>query len=179
MKIGFDLDKVFVEHPPLIPDLMIEKLYKKKANGELLYRIPTKAEQFIRQASHYPLFRPPIKENLEFLKKLAKKNHHLYLISGRFGFLEQQTHELVKRYELDKIFEGMYFNFNNQQPHHFKNDLLSKLHLDIYVDDDIHLLKYVATQNKKTTFYWLHPNHSKQLILPNLISISHLSDIVK
>lgn len=179
MRIGFDLDKVLVEHPPLIPDLMIEKLYKKKHNGELLYRIPSRPEQIIRLASHYPLFRPPMRENLNFIKSLTQKNHHLFLISGRFGFLKHQTQELVEKYEFDKIFEKMFFNFENEQPHHFKNTVLQKLSLDVYVDDDIHLLKYVASENTKTLFFWLHPNSDKKTLLPNLFSIPEISDILK
>lgn len=178
MKIGFDLDKIFIEHPPFIPDSVIELLYKKKANGELLYRIPSFPEQLIRSASHHPLLRPPMKNNMDFLRSLTEKKHSLYLISSRFGFLKHQTEELISRFELAEIFDGMYFNFNNEQPHEFKNTIIKKLRLDIFVDDDLHLLKYVAKENKKTLFYWLHPKDPRKNISPNLISIPTLPEII-
>lgn len=179
MKIGFDLDKVFVEHPPLVPDALIERLYKKKANGELLYRIPSYPEQIIRKASHYPLFRQPMKNNLNYIFELAKKKHKLYLLSGRFGFLRKHTDDFIHKYNLQDYFEGMYFNYENEQPHIFKDKVLKTLHLDIYVDDDQHLLNFVAKRHEKTMFFLLKPHSPQIRILPNLTSVATLHDIVE
>lgn len=178
MRIGFDLDKIFVDYPPLIPDGIIDRLYRKKANGELLYRIPSRPEQFFRQLSHASYFRPPMKKNVAFLKSLSKKNYHLYLISSRFGFLQKQTESLMKKLELDQIFDEMYFNFENKQPHVFKNEILKQLHLDIYVDDDIYLLKYIAKENIKTSFFWLHPTPTSVQHPKEITQIVELSDIL-
>lgn len=178
MRIGFDLDKIFVDYPPLIPDGVIDKLYKKKANGTLLYRIPSRPEQFIRQLSHYPLFRPPIKNSIDFLLSLSKEKHQLYLISSRFGFLEKQTLSLMHRLGLDQVFDRMYFNFENKQPHLFKDEVLKKLNLDLYVDDDLHLLKYVAKNHKQTKFFWFHPGTVKTPPPADILKIATLSDIL-
>jgi hypothetical protein len=178
MKIGFDLDKVFVDYPPFVPDRLIDKLYKKKANGILLYRIPTRPEQFVRRISHYPLLRPPIQKNVAFLKSISKKNNELYLISSRFGFLEKQTKHLVERLGLSDVFDGMYFNFENKQPHLFKNDVLKKLDLDIYVDDDFHLLKYVAKDNSHTKLFWLVPKKHDLIVPKAMTPITELSAIM-
>lgn len=178
MKIGFDLDKVFVDYPPLIPDRIIDTLYKKRANGILLYRIPSHPEQLVRKLSHHRLLRPPIQENIDFLRNLPKNKHKLYLISSRFGFLEKQTLALIVRLGLDKIFDGMYFNFENKQPHIFKNEVLKKLHLHIYVDDDIHLLKFVSKENTTTKFYWLSKNISSD-IPDSITPVTNLSAIMK
>jgi hypothetical protein len=183
MTIGFDLDRVFINTPPLIPGSVIAKLYKKKDNGELLYRIPSHPEQLFRKVTHLPIFRPPIKSNLQFLENISKKNNKLYLISSRYGFLENETKKVIKNYSLDKIFDKLYFNFDNDQPHLFKNKLLQQLKLDIYVDDDLSLLQYVAKENPQTKFYWLETDehsharkHHKEL-RPNVIPIKQLSSI--
>ena len=55
-----------------MPDALVDKLYKKKSNGVLLYRIPGKTEQIIRYLSHHPILRPPIKQNLAFLKEFSQ-----------------------------------------------------------------------------------------------------------
>src|SRR4051812_33664429 len=107
IRIGFDLDKIFIDYPPLVPDGIIDYLYRKKANGALLYRMPSRPEQFIRQLSHTPYLRPPIKTNITFLKSLSKKRYELYLISSRFGFLQKQTLSLMKQLGLDQIFDEM------------------------------------------------------------------------
>ncbi len=179
MKIGFDLDKVFVNTPLFVPDKLINKLYKKRDNGTLLYRIPGYPEQLLRKVSHLPIFRPQIKNNIEFLKNISKENNKFYLISSRYKFLEKETNQIIKKYGLDKIFNSLHFNYNNEQPHLFKNNVLKKLNLDLYVDDDLSLLKYVAKYNPKTKFFWLNHKNEKQKLPKNIIEISKLEEIFK
>lgn len=178
MKIGFDLDRVFINTPPFVPSTVINKFYKKRDNGILLYRIPSQRQQFFLKTTHIPLLRQPIKENVVFLQNLSKeKKHQLYLISSRFKFLEPQTQQLIKKYAFDKIFDKLYFNYNNEQPHEFKNGILQKLNLDIYVDDDLSLVRYVAKGNPKTHFFWLdHTKHPTSLG-KNIIAIGKLPEI--
>lgn len=178
MHIGFDLDKVFINTPPFIPDFIISKLYMKKSNGKLLYRIPGKYEQFIRHISHDPLFRPPIKENLNFLRKIAQDKDTLFLISSRFSFLKKQTQKLVKKYKLDETFHMIHFNFEDKQPHIFKEKFVNELKLDKYVDDDLHMLKYLASKNNFTKFYWFNSKLQKK-ISNNIKAITKLSEILE
>ncbi|HUD44683.1 MAG TPA: hypothetical protein VMR41_04030 [Patescibacteria group bacterium] len=178
MNIGFDLDKIFVDYPPLIPDNLVDKLYKKKDNGILLYRIPTRPEQILRSLSHLPFLRPTIKKNIDFLQSIPKTENKLYLISSRFSFLEKTTNNLMHKKGFDKIFDGMYFNFSNKQPHEFKDEVLKKLHIDRYVDDDFSLLKYEAKHNKNTQFFWLNPQKGKHMLTRNITAINNLSDIL-
>jgi hypothetical protein len=144
-----------------------------------LYRIPSYPEQILRRLSHLQILRPPIKGNVKFLKSISKKEHKLYLISSRFSFLEGATNALMKKQGFDEIFDGMYFNFQNKQPHKFKDEVLRRLDIDVYVDDDVYLLKYVAKKNKKTKFFWLNPQNDKHLITPNITAINNLMDILK
>ncbi len=178
MKIGFDLDKVFINTPPLIPAAVINKIYKKRDNGILLYRIPSRPEQFLRKAGHAPFLRQPMKNNLAFLRELSKdKNHQLYLISSRFNFLEPETRKLVKRYALDQIFDKLYFNYDNKQPHEFKNEILQQLNLDIFVDDDLSLVRHVAKDNPQTKFFWFDPHTKETTIGTNIKAITKLGEI--
>lgn len=177
MKIGFDLDKVLVDYPPLVPDIVIDKLYKKKANGSLIYRFPNTLEQRIRKISHHPLLRPGIKNNLTFLKSIPKTKHKLYLVSSRFGFLEMETARIMKNLGLNDVFDEIYFNFKNEQPHEFKEKIITKLKLDLYVDDDFPLIKYVAKRNKKTQFFWLTRKRKHEKLTRNIIAIDQISDI--
>lgn len=179
MNIGFDLDKVFIDYPPIFPSILFDKLYKKKDNGVLIYRIPSKPEQLVRRALHYPLLRPPIKNNLEFLKSIPKDKNKLYLISSRYKFLEGITNQLVKKYQLDTIFDGLYFNYENKQPHLFKNEVIKGLDLDLYIDDDLSLINYVAKHNKNTKFLWLNYRNQDKPREKNVYSINQLTEIFK
>lgn len=176
MNIGFDLDKIFIDYPPFVPDWLIDKLYKKGANGELSYRMPSKAEQILRLVSHYSIFRPPIKENIEIIKKLYRNNNKHYLISSRFNFLKNKTEVLIKKHQLDKFFDGLFFNFKNEQPHLFKNNVIKKLKIGLYVDDDLQLLQYLSAKNSKVKFFWLNNNETRKLE-NNLFAIRKLSEM--
>lgn len=185
MLIGFDLDKIFIDTPPLVPAGVIQKLYRKKANGTLLYRIPSKPEQLFRRLTHISVLRPPIKHNLALLQKIASRNHTLFLISSRYSFLKKPTAAIVKKYHLDKLFKTLYFNDLNEQPHKFKNTKLKQLNLDIYIDDDLSLLQYVAKHNPKTTFYWLKTGAYKDyerhhpVLEKNVVPIHSLQELMQ
>lgn len=179
MNIGFDLDKVFIEYPFFLPDFVVDKTYKTVSNNTIIYRIPSKTEQFLRLLLHYPLFRQPINNNIEFVKNISKKNSDNYfLITGRFSFLKKRTNQIIKKYELDKIFKKIFINFDNEQPHIFKNNLIRQLKIYKYVDDDFFLLKYAAKQNPKTKFFWLNNKISKP-IGKNLFAIKNISEMFK
>lgn len=177
MNIGFDLDKVFIDTPPFIPKTIIDKLYKKRDNGTLVYRIPGKYEQIIRRISHIPIFRPPIVKNMDFLKSIAKDKNKLYLISSRYKFLEKATDALAKKYKLNKIFDEMHFNFLNEQPHVFKDRIIKKLKLDYYIDDDLSLLNYVAKKNPKVKFFWLTDRSTRRKYAANITPLFPLSEL--
>jgi hypothetical protein len=177
MNIGFDLDKVFIDTPPFIPKSFIDKLYKKRDNGVLLYRIPGPAEQIVRSITHLSIFRPPIKKNLDFLRVFPKDKNKLYLISSRFKFLQSQTNRIIKKYNFPNIFDEMYFNFANEQPHLFKNRVIKNLKLDYYIDDDLSLLNYVARDNYRTKFFWLTNQSGKTTPLSNIHAIAKLPEI--
>src|SRR5579885_1622906 len=178
MRIGFDLDNIFINTPPFVPKTIIERLYKERDNGILRYRIPSKPEQLLRQLIHFPQMRPPMHDNIAFLQTLSqRKQDTLYVVSSRFGILEKQTNELIKRHKLDTIFDGLYFNFANKQPHDFKNTMIQKLKLDMFIDDDLSLLNYVARRNPQTKFFWLHGSRPHKSLEKNVFQIKKLEEI--
>lgn len=177
MNIGFDLDKIFIDYPPFVPDWIIDRMYRKRSNGKLVYRIPSTLEQYFRIITHFPFFRPPITKNISIIKELTKnKSHKYFLISSRFGFLKNTTDKLIKTHGFNEIFDGMYFNYKNEQPHLFKNRILQDRKIDRYVDDDLPLLKFLQSRHPKTFFFWLNKFQTKS-ITSNLMAIRNLSDI--
>lgn len=179
MNLGFDFDKIFIDYPPFIPSSLIDRLYKKKNTNAVAYRIPSKPEQIFRVMTHHPLLRPIIKENMMFIKSLRSKNHHKqYLISSRFGFLKKRTETVVKKHSFDKIFDELFFNFQNEQPHLFKNKVIKKLNIHRYVDDDLDLLEYLLSKNTNIKFFWINKKHDG-FLKKNLFAITKLSSILK
>lgn len=189
MVIGFDFDKVFIDYPPFLPYSLIDYLYKgslvfrknRTKNVVLHYRFPGSIEQKIRIMSHYPLFRHLIKENVMELKLLAEQKHYkTYLVSSRFGFLKKRTELILEKYKLKKYFDGIYFNFDNKQPHVFKEETIRKLKIDKYIDDDLDLALYLSKKIPRITIFWLKDGRPDEGPLPkNVIAIKDLKELKK
>lgn len=187
MIIGFDFDKVFIDYPPLIPYTLVDFLYKgavvfkknKSKNPKIHYRFPGLIEQKIRILSHYYIFRRPISENIKFLKKISgTKKNKTYLVSSRFSFLKKRTEGILERYKLNSYFDGIYFNFENKQPHLFKERTIKNLKIDTYIDDDLDLSLYLAQKMPNLTIYWVRDGRKKEGDLPkNVIAIKDLKEL--
>jgi hypothetical protein len=179
MKIGFDLDGIFIDTPPLISRKLLERFYKAKSKNKLLYRIPSYPEQLFRKTTHLPFLRPPIEQNIAFLRSLSKKGHQLYLITSRYSFLEKETRRFLKTHGLDKAFDTVYLNTKNEQAHLFKNNIIKSLKLDMHIEDDFALINYVARENPNTEFFWFNPEREKKALAKNVHSIVELREIFK
>jgi phosphoglycolate phosphatase-like HAD superfamily hydrolase len=156
IKIAFDLDGVFVDKPPFIPKAVIEFLFRGHKSRKLHYRFPkNQAEQLIRKISHYYLFRPPIKENIEFLKRIAQKgNFELFIISGRYSFLEKETAVWLEKKGIKSYFKKVFVNLSNDQPHLFKEKILNQVKPDIFIDDDPVLVDYLVKKGLPNIFFF-------------------------
>jgi len=152
VRIGFDLDGVIIDKPPFFPQKLIEWLVRSHKNKHLAYRYPkTGLERIVRWISHHPVFRPPIRKNVELLRELSKnENYELYVVSGRYGFLDSRTKQWFRANNLNGLFRDVYINTENKQPHLFKEEIVKTLKLNYFVDDDLPLIKYLKKRLNKT-----------------------------
>lgn len=178
--IGFDLDGIFIGRPPLVPKTLIEWFYRDHQRNKLSYRIPTFAEQKIRQLSHLPFVRPPISQNCNLIKRLAKKDvYDFYLISGRFGFLKNLTYAWLKKHSMLNVFSKIYLNTRSEQPHQFKEKMLKKISLSKYIDDDLDSLEYLAARLPNINFYWYTKQNGLKIKNKNVTALFDLANILK
>lgn len=150
MKIAFDLDGVIVDKPPLIPKKLLERLFRGKNKNGLHYRFPgSKLEQRIRKISHFYLFRPPMRKNIKFIRRLAQdKKYELYAISGRYSFLAKETAIWLEKRKINGLFKKTFINLENQQPHLFKERILMRIKPEIFIDDDCLLVDFLRLRHK-------------------------------
>ena len=154
IRIGFDLDGVLVDKPPLIPKKWLEYLFRGRSKNGLHYRYPkTKLEIWIRKLSHFYLFRPPLKENIKFIKKLKKQKHELYIISGRYSFLEKETKVWLKKRRLSSLFKKVFINLKGEQPYLFKERVIRQLKLDCYFEDDGDTVNFLRLKFRNKIFW--------------------------
>lgn len=177
MTIGFDLDGVFIDKPPLVPKWLIERLYRSSSKT-LTYRIPSKPEQVVRKLTHIPFLRPPIRKNIAHILEHQELRSSFFLITSRFSFLRKETTALLKKNNLDSCFSKIIINSQDMQPHVYKHKMLRRFKIVRYVDDDLPLLMYLADRNPSVTFYYLNDIHNKNLH-ENIIAITDLSDIFR
>jgi hypothetical protein len=144
-RIGFDLDGVIIGKPPFVPIFLMDLLVRSHENKELSYRFPnTRFERFVRWFSHHPIFRPPIKKNINLIHELYKnKNYELYVVSSRYSFLEKRTKQWFDYYCFDGLFKKIYINLKDEQPHLYKEKMINNLRLNVFIDDDLLLLEYL------------------------------------
>ena len=157
-RVAFDLDGVIIDKPPIIPKKMLECLFRGKGKGSSLhYRFPsTKLEQGIRKLSHYYLFRPPIEESLRVIRKMAKEEKFdFFIVSARYSFLEKETQKWLEKRGINGLFQKVYLNIDNEQPHLFKEKKLKDLKADVFIDDDNLLADYLADSLSNIKIYCL------------------------
>lgn len=146
-KIAFDLDGVIVDKPPLIPKGVLEWLFRGRCRKEeLCFYFPQSGwEQSLRKFSHFYLFRPPIKENIDLIKKIAQDpRYEIYIVSGRYSFLTKETTNWLSKWQInDSWFKKIYTNLTNEPPHLFKEKVLRQIRADIFVDDNLQTVEYL------------------------------------
>ncbi len=162
IRIGFDLDGVIIDKPPFMPRYLMEMLVRKK-NRSLTYRFPsTNFEKRVRIISHIPLLRPPLKKNIILIKELYKSNkYELYVVSSRYSFLEKRTKEWFRFYNMGMFFKDIYINLKDKQPHLYKEEMIKKLKLNVFIDDDKPLLNYLKTKLKNIDLVYVSDQHKR------------------
>ena len=110
----------------------------------------------IRKITHFYLFRPPIKQNIEFIKEIAKNSkYEIYAVSGRYLFLKRETEKWFEKRKIKNLFKKVYLNVENEQPHLFKEKKLKEIGAQIFIDDDEILAGYLADRSKNIKIFCL------------------------
>jgi hypothetical protein len=161
MNIAFDFDGVIAQYPPFLPKQIINSLYRKNRKS-LRLSPPNQLMRRLKYLSHHPLLRQPLRDHLQTMQTLKKTpNTQLFIISGRYSFLKKRTAAWIKKHNLEALFDGIYFNDNDEQPHLFKERMLQTLQINSFIDDDIVTLKNLASKLPNITFYWYNFDNAK------------------
>ena len=156
LKVGFDLDGVILYNPLRIVRrfvVLLKKLFAK-SKADSFYIPQSKITMFAWNLLHKSsIFVSPAYKQIKEL--VSKDNIEAYLISGRYSFLEKDFDNWIKKINAKKYFKGVYMNKWDQQPYTFKNAMIKKLKLDIYIEDNWDIVKQIAPKNKKTKIFWI------------------------
>lgn len=156
LRIGLDFDGVVAYNPFRVVRapwaffkrhiLGVKKLtffYPKNSWQRLMWII-------VHESSVFPA------DGVELLRELVKsKKIEVFLITGRFKFLNEDLHQWLGKYHLESLFKNIYVNVGNEQPHLFKEKMLKKLKLVIFVEDNLDIVEYLDGRTS-TKIYWIY-----------------------
>lgn len=158
LKVGFDLDGVILQNPLrnfriVAKKLKVIKPFIFKQKVEPFYVPNSRLEKLLWQFLHWSSFRPD--PALSDIEKLVNRNKiKAYIITGRFRFLKNDFNYWIKKLNKNKIFTDCLINNNNTQPDKFKSEMINKLKLDFFVEDNYDIIERL-NHHTKAKILWL------------------------
>lgn len=180
LKVGFDLDGVILYNPirlvrPIAKSLKPLKSFFLKQKRELFYFPKTKIEQLFFCLLHKTSFMPDLA--LKDIKKLVMaKKIKAYIITGRYSFLKKDYEIWLKKIKAKTIFTKCYQNQNDLQPNKFKEIMIKKLNLDVYVEDNWDIIQKL-NHHTNAKIFWLTNLLDKHI--PYLYKFNSLKKILQ
>jgi hypothetical protein len=182
LKVGFDLDGVLLYNPARIarPVIVFFKKILFKKEVDKFHYPKSKFEKLIWLMLHKVVFGPA--HGYDELKNLIKlKKIEAYIITGRNESLRRDFFRWKEKLEAEKYFSGSYYNDKNEQPYLFKERMINKLKLDIYIEDNWDIVNHINSkskiQNPKLKVFWIYNIFDKRKKFPN--KFSGLDTVVK
>lgn len=160
LKVGFDLDGVILYNPIRIfrpiASFLKPFFFKKKKNSNKSFYFPhSRLEKILWRILHKTSFAPA--KGLGLIKQLSNDNKiETYIITGRYKFLEKDFVKWLKVIKAKTFVKKSVFNIENKQPHIFKEEMIKKLGLDIFVEDNWGIVKYLSKRPLKTKILWIN-----------------------
>jgi uncharacterized HAD superfamily protein len=177
LQVGFDMDGVLLYNPgriirPFVSSIKRIFLHKKKLT---FYYPKTDHEKlfwrFVHKSSIYNA--PGLNE---ITKLVEEEKIEAYLITARYNFLGNSVINWVKKNKLEKTFKGVFYNSKDEQPHEFKERMIKKLKLDMYVEDNFDIVNHLS----KTTpaeILWIYNIFDRGTIFPK--KFPHLKNAIQ
>lgn len=155
LRVGFDLDGVLLYNPARIirrPVVLFKHIFLPKR--EKKFFVPkNRLTKFIFNSYFYMSF--VFGNGLKSIEKVINNNSiEAYVITGRFEFAKKSTTKVFDQLNKKNIFKKLYVNENNIQPQIFKEKMIKELKLDIFVEDNIDIVRYLNKQ-KNADILWI------------------------
>lgn len=154
LKVGFDLDGVLLYNPARIarPIIAFVKKYLLKRDLNKFYYPKNSLEKAVWKLLHHTSLWPSsgIKQLLTMVKS---KKIKAYIVSARYELLASDFKKWTQVIDPKKNFSGYFFNNKNEQPHIFKEQMIKKLGLDVFVEDNWDIVRYLKS---KTKIFWIY-----------------------
>lgn len=175
LRVGFDLDGVLLYNPARIIRPIMSFVKKNVLRRDLnkFYYPKNKIEKLIWWFLHKSSLWPSPGIN-ELIKLVKQKKINAYVVSARYELLEKDFTRWINIIDPDKVFSGCFYNNKNDQPQLFKEKMINKLNLDIFVEDNWDIVSYLDFKSKgknpKTKIFWIYNLLDRNKPFPNKFS---------
>lgn len=156
IRVGLDFDGVVAYNPFRVVRAPI-KWFKKRVLGikKLTFFVPQGGWQkwmwiMVHESSVFPA------KGCDLLRSMAEQEEvEFHLITGRYGFLKRRLLKWLESYRLVRVFKTININEEHEQPHLYKEKVITKLKLDIYVEDNLDIVEYLKGRRLVTQIWWI------------------------
>jgi len=183
-RVGFDMDGVLLYNPARIirPFMSTVKHFFLPKKQLHFYYPKTSIEKWLFKLAHKSsIYNAP---GIEEIKTLVDQGKiEAYLITARYNFLGVSVGRWVKKNRLEKTFSGIFFNKYDEEPHLFKEKMIRKLQLDIYVEDNLDIVNHLK-KTTQTDVLWIYNILDRSTPFPKKFphlknAIKYIVDIIK
>ena len=159
LRVGFDLDGVLLYNPTRVARPIISTLKRFTApKRKGVFYVPESAttQKAWNMLHATSMFIEPGYEHAKILIK--KKKIEAYIVTARYGFLSEDFEKWQKKLDAKTYFKQCFFNQKNEQPHAFKQRMIEKLDLDVFIEDNWDIVKALSQnpKNKNRRIYWIY-----------------------
>ncbi len=179
LRVGFDLDGVLLYNPARIVRPFIvffKKIFLPKEQNK--FHLPkNRIEKLIWLFLHKSSFMTA--PGLSEIKKLVmEKKIEAFIVSGRYDSLKEDFNKWLEKIDARKYFSGHYYNSQDEQPHIYKERMIKKLKLDIFVEDNWDIVNHLHNDYKqKTKIFWIYNIFDRSIDYP--YKFAHLKKAVE
>lgn len=168
LKVGFDLDGVLLYNPARVvrPIIAFAKKYILKRDLNKFYYPKNRLEKLIWRLFHHTSLWPSSGID-DLLKLIENKKIKAYVVSARYELMEADFKKWTKTIDPKKRFSGYFFNGKNEQPQIFKEKMIKKLGLDVFVEDNWDIVRHLKYNSKKVQIYWIYNSFDRYIEYKN------------
>lgn len=159
LRVGFDLDGVILYNPirvfrPFASFFKFLKPFLFHEKAESFYFPNSAIEKFIWRQLHKTSYK--IADGYDSIKKLIEnRRFEAYLITSRYDFLKSDFEYWIKKLKAKKNFKAYYYNKTNMQPNAYKRNMIKKLKLNYFVEDNWGIIQKLNGSLKTVKIMWV------------------------
>lgn len=156
LRVGFDFDGVIAYNPARIIRAPISYI-KRNVFGvkKLNFFYPSSAWQRLFWVLVHDSSVFPAKGIDLFRRAVDQRLIEAHLVTARFSFLDNHLDRWLTKYDLKQYFTSININAQDQQPHIFKQQMVQKLSLKYFIEDNLDIVEYVQPR-VSTQVYWIY-----------------------